>query len=190
MTISIPKMRGHNRKLIINKYICRSSDLAAFLNEWITGRTVFSLYLCCTSSVHVPAKYWALTIKALILFFSSHFHFSWSCNNKEENGSHAESYHLKAIIFISTYFLPDFIQMCTGFYIIIIIVHMLFLKKLIYFIFHWVGSSLLHTGFSLVVTSRGYSSLQCAGFSLWWLLLLWSTGSRHVGFSSCGAWAQ
>ena len=37
---------------------------------------------------------------------------------------------------------------------------------------------------------RGYSSLQCAGFSLWWLLLLWSTGSRRVGFSSCGLWAQ
>ena len=27
------------------------------------------------------------------------------------------------------------------------------------------------------------------GFSLQWLLLLWSTGSRHVGFSSCGTWA-
>ena len=41
-------------------------------------------------------------------------------------------------------------------------------------------------GLSLVVVSGGYSSLQCAGFSLWWLLLLWSTGSRRVGFSSCG----
>ena len=35
----------------------------------------------------------------------------------------------------------------------------------------------------------GYSSLQCAGFSLW-LLLLQSTGSRCPGFSSCGTWAQ
>ena len=43
---------------------------------------------------------------------------------------------------------------------------------------------------SLVVVSRGYSSLQCVGFSLRWLLLLWSTGSRHAGFSSCGTWAQ
>ena len=42
--------------------------------------------------------------------------------------------------------------------------------------------------FSLVVESGGYSSLQCASFSLQWLLLLLSTGSRHVGFSSCGAW--
>ena len=43
---------------------------------------------------------------------------------------------------------------------------------------------------SLVVGSRGYSSLRCTGFSLWWLLLLRSTGSRHVGFSSCGTRAQ
>ena len=35
----------------------------------------------------------------------------------------------------------------------------------------------------------GYSSLWCAGFSLRWLLLLRSTGSRCVGFSSCGSWA-
>ena len=42
---------------------------------------------------------------------------------------------------------------------------------------------------SLVVVSGGYSSLQCMGFSLRWLLL-WSTGSRHTGFSSCGTPAQ
>ena len=41
-------------------------------------------------------------------------------------------------------------------------------------------------GLSLVAASGGYSSLQCAGFSLWWLLLLQSSGSRHAGFSSCG----
>ena len=29
----------------------------------------------------------------------------------------------------------------------------------------------------------------CLGFSLQWLLLLWSTGSRCVGFSSCGVCA-
>ena len=45
-------------------------------------------------------------------------------------------------------------------------------------------------GLSLVAASRGYSSLQCVGFSLWWLLLLQGMGSRHVGFSSCGAQAQ
>ena len=61
---------------------------------------------------------------------------------------------------------------------------------IIYFSFGCVGSLLLRAGFSLVAESRGYSSLRCAGFSLRWLLLLWSTGSRRVGFSSCGTWAQ
>ena len=32
-------------------------------------------------------------------------------------------------------------------------------------------------GLSLVAVSRGYSSLQCTGFSLRWFLL-WSTGSK------------
>ena len=39
-------------------------------------------------------------------------------------------------------------------------------------------------GLSLVAVSRGYSSLQCAGFSL-----LQSTGPRRAGFSSCGSGA-
>ena len=43
---------------------------------------------------------------------------------------------------------------------------------------------------SLVSASGGYSSLWCTGFSLQWLLLLQSSDSRRVGFSSCGAWAQ
>ena len=44
-------------------------------------------------------------------------------------------------------------------------------------------------GLSLVAASGGCSLLLCAGFSLRWLLLLQSTGSRHTGFSSCGSWA-
>ena len=36
-------------------------------------------------------------------------------------------------------------------------------------------------GLSLVAASRGYSSLQCAIFSLRWLLLLWYTGFSHCG---------
>ena len=44
-------------------------------------------------------------------------------------------------------------------------------------------------GLSLVAASGGYSSFRCSGFSLWWLLLLQSTGSRRTGFSSCGSWA-
>ena len=42
---------------------------------------------------------------------------------------------------------------------------------------------------SLVAASRGYSSLRCVSFSLWWLLLLRSTGSRCMGLSSCAPWA-
>ena len=31
---------------------------------------------------------------------------------------------------------------------------------------------------------------RCKSFSLWWRLLLWSSGSRHIGISNCspGAW--
>ena len=68
----------------------------------------------------------------------------------------------------------------------------LFLKnKFIYLfiIFGCVRSLLLHAGFLLIVASGDYSLLQCAGFSLRWLLLLRSTGSRLMGFSSYGAWA-
>ena len=50
----------------------------------------------------------------------------------------------------------------------------LFIYSFIYFWFCWVFVAA--RGFSLVAASRGYSSLRCAGFSLWWLLLLWSTG--------------
>ena len=61
-----------------------------------------------------------------------------------------------------------------------------FFNKSIYlFIFGCLGSSLLRR-LSLVVVSRGYSSLWREGFSLQWLLLLRSMGSRRAGFSSCG----
>ena len=43
---------------------------------------------------------------------------------------------------------------------------------------------------SLVVASGDYSSLWCVGFSLRWLLLLWSMDPRRAGFSGCGVWAQ
>ena len=53
---------------------------------------------------------------------------------------------------------------------------------------HWVFVAARRL--SLVAVSGGYSLLWCAGFSLWRLLLLQSTGSRHTGFSSCATWAQ
>ena len=58
----------------------------------------------------------------------------------------------------------------------------------IYFWLRWVFVAAC--GLSLVAVSRGYSLLWCAGFSLQWLLLLRSTGSRFVGFSSYGTRAQ
>ena len=60
-----------------------------------------------------------------------------------------------------------------------------FYIKLFYF---WVFVAVRRL--SLVAASKSYSSLRCAGFSLRWLPLLWSTGSRRVGFSSCGTRAQ
>ena len=59
-----------------------------------------------------------------------------------------------------------------------------FKNYLFCFWLHWVFVAACRL--SLVTESRGYSSLRCTGFSLWWLLLLRSTGSRRAGFSSCG----
>ena len=57
-----------------------------------------------------------------------------------------------------------------------------------YFWLYWVFVAVHRL--SLVAASRGYSLFLCAGFSLRWLLLLWSMGSRCVGFSSCGTWVS
>ena len=67
-----------------------------------------------------------------------------------------------------------------------------FLNKCIYLFFYfWLRWVFVATrGLSLVAVSGDYSSLRCAGFSLWWLLLLRSTGSRCMDFSSCGARAS
>ena len=64
----------------------------------------------------------------------------------------------------------------------------LFILFIYYFWLHWVFVAARRL--SLAAASGGYSLLQCAGFSLQWLLLLQSTGSRHMGFSSCGSWAS
>ena len=37
---------------------------------------------------------------------------------------------------------------------------------------------------------QGLLFVAVRGLLIQWLLLLWSTGSRHVGFSSCGTQAQ
>ena len=64
---------------------------------------------------------------------------------------------------------------------------MIFKNKFIYLLLRCVF--IAARGLSLVAASGGYSSLWCAGFSLRWLLSFRSTGSRRVGFSSCGSWA-
>ena len=58
---------------------------------------------------------------------------------------------------------------------------------LIYFWLLWVF--IAARGLSLAAASGGYSLLWCVGFSMQWLLLLRSTGSRRMSFSSCGSWA-
>ena len=64
-------------------------------------------------------------------------------------------------------------------------------KIIIVFIFGCAGSLLLHglssscVDFFPVMESRGCSLIEMRG-----LLLLWSTGSRCLGFSSCSTWAQ
>ena len=56
----------------------------------------------------------------------------------------------------------------------------------LFFIFFFLATlGLGCTRLSLVVAHGGYSSLECVGFSLQWLLLLRSRGSRRLGFSSC-----
>ena len=64
------------------------------------------------------------------------------------------------------------------------------------FIFGSAGSSLLCVGF-LWLQQEEATLLWCASFSLWWLLLLWSTGFSRYGswalelwLSSWGTWAS
>ena len=79
-------------------------------------------------------------------------------------------------------FAQSFTQHCFFCFVLV------FCYLFIYFWLHWVFVAV--RGLSLVAASGGYSSLQCEGFSLWWLLLLQSTGSRCMGFSSCDSQAQ
>ena len=67
----------------------------------------------------------------------------------------------------------------------------IFFKYYLFILFFWLRWVFVAAcRLSLVAASRGHSLLRCAGFSLRWLLLLRSTGSRRMGFSNCGAQAQ
>ena len=59
-----------------------------------------------------------------------------------------------------------------------------------YFIFDCAGSSLLQDGFLQLRRVGATLQLRWTGFSLHWLLLLQSSGSRHTGFGSCGTRPQ
>ena len=82
------------------------------------------------------------------------------------------------------YYLPT--SSCIFYFFIYKFIH-LFICLCIYLWLHWVFVAAW--GLSLVAVSGGYSLLRCVGLSLWWLLLLQRSGSRCVGFSSCGSWA-
>ena len=66
--------------------------------------------------------------------------------------------------------------------------NILFLNVYLIFWLWWVFVAACRL--SLAAVNRGYSSLQHMAFLLWGLPLLWSTGSRHVGFCSCSMLAQ
>ena len=51
-------------------------------------------------------------------------------------------------------------------------IFLIYINLFIYFIYLWLCWVFVAVrGLSLVAASRGYSSLYCAGFSLWWLLI-------------------
>ena len=104
-----------------------------------------------------------LSLASLLLFLSSML-------LKSSRREHTTQLFIYLFIYLIYYFLKKFIY------------------SFIYFRLRWIFVA--ECGLSLVAVRGGYSSLWCAGFSLWWLVLLRSTGSRHAGFSSCGTWAQ
>ena len=68
---------------------------------------------------------------------------------------------------------------------------LLIVLSFFFFSFFWLRWVFVATwGLSVFPASGSYSSLRCTSFSLLWPVLLWSTGSRCVGFSSCSTWAQ
>ena len=115
---------------------------------------------------------------AKVFFFFLHETEHFCCLGKI--GNQSVSYFMVFYIYIITSEMPKLC--CLLFYLFFKI------NLFIYFWLCWVFVAV--RGLPLVVASGGYSSLQCAGFSLRWLLLVRSMGSRRVGFSSCGMRAQ
>ena len=80
---------------------------------------------------------------------------SWSCHTTSGN------------IAIGTKPQTGYFFLLTDAFIIFLI--NLFICLFIYFWLHWVFAAAC--GLSLVAVCGGYSSLRCAGFSLWWLVV-------------------
>ena len=101
-----------------------------------------------------------------------------------------ETTHMR--IHIETHIHTYFVVLCIYICVCVRFSFSYFLKFILFiylfFWLCWVSAAALRL--SLVASSGGYSSLQCTGFSLRWLLLLQSTGSRRASFSSCGTQAQ
>lgn len=57
----------------------------------------------------------------------------------------------------------------------------------LFFLF-WSCVAFIAVQASFLRVSGAAFELWCRGFSLQWLLLVWSTGSGHVGFRCCGSW--
>ena len=104
--------------------------------------------------------------------------------------SHFTRFLLASVSFIIFFLNPIWIFLVShlNHSFIDILVDNMLLSCFFFFWLHWIFVAA--RGLSLVVVSGGYSLLWCAGFSLRWLLLLRSTGSRSTGFSSCGMWPQ
>ena len=112
----------------------------------------------------------------LMLCFHKFIVMSWICNIKSVKPYKWTHYLLIHSSSSSLYFFVAHSIIGSVFFLI---------NLFIYFWLCWVF--ITACSLSLIAASRGYSSLWYAGFSLQWLLLLPSTGSRHTGFSSCGA---
>ena len=113
-------------------------------------------------------------------FFKSRIHIYHKIE-KKVHFSNVYKYLFMCFFIIHISFLAKYLfKLFDYFYWIVPLLLLLF--KLIYLIYFWLCWVFVAVhGLSLVVASRDYSSLQCVGSSLRWLLLLWSTGSRRAG---------
>ena len=119
----------------------------------------------------------------LIFFIAVLFSFIYLCSSPH--------FSLLATSFGFRFFFFYSLRGCkVGFFFFVSLFFAFLIDLFIYLFFGCIGSSIAVRGLSLVAASWGYSLLRCEGFSLRWLLLLQSTGSRRAGFSSCGTCAQ